>query len=93
VTYYAQIIWGLFVVHCTCNFNVHDNLRLSATAVIIRALAANYENTVDFYFRQQTILYIKWITENCLVLCLVHFLTSMRQRFFAGLLFQTHPPT
>jgi len=51
VTYYAKIIGGLFVVYCTCNFNVHNILRLGATAVIIRSVAANYEKTVAFLFQ------------------------------------------
>ena len=38
-------------MYCTCNFNVHNILRLGATAVIIRSVAANYEKTVAFLFQ------------------------------------------
>jgi hypothetical protein len=54
VTYYTQIILGLFVVHCTCNFNVPYTTSCDLVlpqslygAVIIRSLAADYEEAVE----------------------------------------------
>ena len=50
-------------MYCICNFNVHDILRLGATAVITRPLAANYEKTVEILL--QTTANIGYKTDYC----------------------------